>query len=522
MDKLTTSQFLSSLQKRQISIGVKDGRLQINAPAGAIDSQLHAELLRRKPELLAFLKASTSFYQPLTPRETDSGRIPQTPAQQGLWLVNHHDPGNVAYNIPEAFLIETEIDRVAIQNSINQLLARHQILRTGFFEEDGDLFQSISEEAEADVEFIDLSSFPEHERDQRLRDMIGEQARKPFDLKRPPLLRVVLFQLHQQKHALYWCIHHIVADRKSLDVLLEELIALYQAATGSEPANLPDNSLQYADYAVWSTKRMNSEAIEKQIRYWKRKLTGTPPFLELPHTHPYPKRRTSWGAALPFAIPDSLRKSLDQLGLEERATPFITFLATLALLLHLSSGAEDFCIGSPITNRTDMVTERMIGPFVNMLAFRCQLTPEHTFREILRRIRDTAIEAYDNSEVPFQKLVRALKPDRRSGRSPIFQVMLGFESYQPTTRVLRQINTNPGTARYDLTLNLIENGREITGSFEYCTDIFDESDIKNLIGKFAIVLKIAEQPDRPISSFQLDGPYSKITIDEPKAESAKY
>jgi hypothetical protein len=504
MDKLTISQFLSFLQKRQIRIGAKDGRLQIKAPAGAIDSQLHAELLRRKPDLLAFLEASSS-YQPLTPRGTDSGRIPQTPAQQGLWLINHHDPGNVTYNIAEAFLVETEVDRVAIQKSINQLLVRHPILRTGFYEEDGDLFQSISEEAEADVEFIDLSVFPEQERDQRLRDMISEQARRPFDLKRPPLLRFVLFRLHKQRHALYWCIHHIVADRKSLDVLLEELIALYQAATGSEPASLPDNSLQYADYAFWLAKRMNSDAIEKQIRYWKRKLTGAPPFLELPHTRPYPKQRTSWGAALPLTIPDSLRKSLDRLGLEEHATPFITFLAALALLLHLSSGAEDFCIGSPITNRTDVATERMIGLFVNMLTFRCQLTPEHTFREMIRRVRDTAIEAYDNSEVPFQKLVRAIKPDRRSARSPIFQVMFGFESYQPTTGALRQINTNPGTARYDLTLNLLEKGRETVGSFEYCTDIFDESDIKNLIEKFAIVLKIAEQPDRPISSFQLDG-----------------
>ena len=177
----------------------------------------------------------------------------------------------------------------------------------------------------------------------------------------------------------------------------------------------------------------------------------------------------------------------------------MTYLAALALLLHLYSGSEDFCIGSPITDRRQVATERMVGLFLNMLAFRCQLTQEYSFREILRRTRDTALEAYDHSEVPFQKLVRALKPDRRFQRSPIFQVTLGFESYLQTEEDSLQIHTEPGTARYDLTLNLAETRGGISGSFEYCTDLFDENDIVNLAQGLAIVGEAAREPDQSIS-----------------------
>ena len=499
MNKLTNSQFLELLSRRNIRIHSKDGRLQISAPTGAIDSQLHAELVRRKSDLLTLLENTESPAQPLSARPEDGQRIPQTPAQQGLWLIEHHEPGNVAYNIPEAFLINTHVELIALQEAVNRLLTRHEMLRTSFHEDDGDLFQSVSAEARTGVGFTDLSSLPEANRDQILRKLIREYARQPFDLRRPPLARFHLFRLDEHKHVLFLNIHHIISDRKSVDVIREELVALYQETISTEPANLPELPVQFADYAIWMTKQMDGKAIEKQIGYWKRKLAGSPPFLELPHRNPYPKKRTSWGATLPVTIPVSLRALLNKVAMEENATPFMTYLTVLALLLYLYSGSEDFCIGSPITDRRHVATERMVGLFLNMLTFRCQLTQEYSFREVLRRVRQTALEAYDNSDVPFQKLVRALKPDRRFQRSPIFQVTFGFESHLHTSIDLLQIHTEPGTARYDLTLNLEENRDGISGSFEYCTDLFEESDIVKLAQGLAIVQEVAREPDQSIS-----------------------
>jgi non-ribosomal peptide synthetase component F len=501
MDKLTNLQFLDLLYQKNIQISIKDERLQISAPTGVLDAQLRAELARRKPDLLAFLektKASTEF---IAPRAKDAVRIPQTPIQQGFWLIDHYQPGNVAYNIPEAFLLETPADIGVLQKAVNELLRRHEILRTSFHEQDGDLFQSVSVEAPTVVGSTDLSSYPEAECHRELQRLIREQARQPFDLKQPPLIRFHLFLLDHQRSVFFLNIHHIIADRKSVNILYEELMALYRARAENKTADLPLLSVQYADYALWAANQMNTELIEKQLRYWKRKLAGIPPFLELPHSRPYPQTRTSWGATIPLTIPASLQDSLKKIGREESATPFMTFLAAFAMLLYIYSGSEDFCIGSPATLRKQASMEQMVGVFVNMLTFRCQPTQENNFRKFVRQIRNTALEAYDNSDLPFQKLVSSMKPDRRSQRSPVFQILFGFEPYVQRTGQIAQIDTEPGTARYDLTLNLAETGAGISGSIEYCTDIFDEGDIRKLIQGLSMVEAIALEPNRQLSEF---------------------
>jgi non-ribosomal peptide synthetase component F len=245
--------------------------------------------------------------------------------------------------------------------------------------------------------------------------------------------------------------------------------------------------------------------LEGQLKYWKRKLAGMPPFLDLPHSRPYPALRTSWGAALPLEIPDNLQVALKQLGHEDGTTPFLVFLAMFALLLYIYSGSEDFCIGSPITLRKQDETERMVGVFVNMLAFRCQLTPEMSFREFLKQIRQTAVEAYDNSDLPFQKLVSAFKPDRRSQRSPIFQVLFGFESSAQRTGSAFQIDTEAGTARYDLTLNVVDTADKTFASFEYCTDLFDVTDIEEICKGLSVIQKMVLYPDQELSQFITPG-----------------
>ncbi|MBS1799653.1 MAG: hypothetical protein JSS95_07475 [Acidobacteria bacterium] len=499
MEKLTDQQFLDVLQKKNILVSAKGQQLQVNAPAGAMDEAFRAEILRRKPDLMLLLERASVSNQPIEARAKDA-RAPLTPLQQGLWLLDHHQPGNVAYNIPEAFIVESKIDVEVLKQAVHQLLMRHEILRTSFHEQDGDLFQLVSEETEASVGLTDLALYSQTERVNLLNRLIREQARLLFDLRKAPLVRFHIFSLSGQQSVFFLNIHHIIADRKAVDVLREELMAFYAAILRGVPAELPPLPVQYGDYALWAEKQMTSDLMERQLKYWKRKLAGLAPFLNLPHSHPYPQTRTSWGATMRIEIPASLLDDLKKLGHQEGASSFMMFMAVFAALLHLYAEAEDFCIGSPSTLRKQALTERMVGVFVNTLPFRCQITQESTFRELVKQIRKTALEAYDNSDIPFQKLVSVLKPDRKPQRSPIFQVLLGYET-NSTAPGQQQIDTAPGTARYDLTLNLYENAANVTGSIEYCTDLFDVKDIERLAEGLSIVEKAAREPDSSLSRF---------------------
>jgi hypothetical protein len=500
MEKLTDLQFLDLLYQKNIFVSVKDERLQINAPAGAMTEALRAELVRRKSNLLALIENAKVSNQPIEPR-AKGARIPLTPLQQGLWLLDHHHPGNVAYNIPEAFGIEIPIDVGVLQQAVHQLLMRHEILRTSFCEQDGELFQIVAPDAEVVVGVTDLTSCPPEERETSLRELIREHARRPFDLTKAPLVRFHVFLLSNRQSVFFLNIHHIIADRKAIDVLREELMELYRACLNGESANLSAISVQYGDYALWAETQMTSEIVERQLKYWKRKLTGVPPFLDLPHSLPYPQERSSWGTTTAVEISVPLQGWLKKIAQEEGASTFMASMAVFAILLHIYSGAEDFCIGSPSTLRKQSLTERMVGVFVNTLPFRCQITEESTFRELVKQLRKTALEAYDNSDIPFQKLVSSLKPDRKSQRSPIFQVLLGFETGNAMTGSARQIHTEPGTARYDLTLNLYESDGHVSGSIEYCTDLFTESDIQRLLDGLSIVGRLASKPDTQFSEF---------------------
>ena len=503
MQELSTYQFLKLLKQHSVQVRAKDGRLQIIAPTGALDAQLRAELARRKGDLLAtFLDNEVASPTPALIRVDRTSKIPLTYAQQGMWLVDHLNPGNATYNIPEAFVLQETADQRVLQKAVDELLDRHETLRTTFYEEDGELFQRISSKARTAVDFTDLSSLPEHDRDRTLYKLIRQEARKPFNLQQAPLVRFHLFRLAAQKDVIFINIHHIISDRRSLIILREELPILYQAAARNAVASLAPLPIQYADYAVWATKQLASEAIEKQTRYWMGQLANLPASLELPSGRPYPKQRMPWGATTPIVITESLRGTLNTIGQEEGASIFMTLLTAFAALLYRQTGCLDFCIGSPFTHRKLVETEPIIGLFVNMLVLRCKIEEGDSFRALLRRTRNTALEAYENSDVPFQQLVRALKVDTRSQRSPLFQIMFGFDNDIPTSRDESgslQINTNPGTARYDLTLQLGNTVDGIVGEFEYCTDLFDKPSILLMSQQFSELLnEVAQQPDAPL------------------------
>jgi len=497
--ELSSAEFLALLGRKNIRLQARDGQLTVNAPAGLLDDGLRAELRRRKAELLTLVGTpkEVSPRPPLLPAQR-SGRIPMTASQQGMWLIDHFEPGNAAYNIPEAFLLSSTVDLEILQRSVDLLLARHEILRTGFHEEDGELYQAIAGETHAEVGFTDLGSLTETEAAARCRALIREHAQRPFDLRIPPLARFHVFRVRADRDVLFVNVHHIIADLQALFILREELMVCYRAFAAKVTPDLPALPLQYADYAVWAEEQLRGGRMDGQIQYWREKLAGLPPFLELPVSGPYPEKRSSAGAKAAFAVPSAVRERLSRVGRECGATPFMTFLAAFAVLIARFSGQHDFCIGSPVTQRTQAETQRMIGLFMNMAAFRVQIADDDSFRDVVRQVRATALEAYEQRDVPFQTLVRALRFNRRSPRSPIFQVMFGFEPARAADPGLVQFDSAPGTARYDLSLLLIESADGgINGDLEYRTDIFKEAEAAALAARFVELLEdVQDDPDR--------------------------
>ena len=505
MHELSDSQFLDLLAQRSIQISLRDGRLHVSAPRGTVDPHLHAELARRKPYLLKALQAADAAPRPnaLGPMPRD-GKIPQTHAQQGIWLIDHFAPGNVAYNIPQAFAVEGAIDPQILQAAVDRVLARHESLRTFFYEDEGDLLQAVSNDAPAHLGFTDMSGIAVPDQDRELDRLIRGLSQQPFDLEHPPLVQFHLFRLANERHVIFFNIHHIIADARSLIILRKELAAFYEAIVRNQTAALPVLSIQYPDYAIWADRQLSGNAMARHLEYWKQKLAGAPPYFELSLSRPYPEQRTAWGDTVSIVIPQSVHDALNGIARQEGATLFMLLLAAFAILLHHHSGKEDFCLGSPFTYRKQVETESLIGLFVNMIVLRCQLDGRQNFREFLRRVRTTALEAYEHGELPFQELARALKPDLRSRRSPLFQIMFAFDADNGSrSDEMAQLDINPGTAKYDLTLQLHETPEEISGWFEYCTDLFDAAAVEQLSAQFLSLLgQIARQPDQPIAAME--------------------
>jgi hypothetical protein len=527
--ELTTVAFVALLAEKGIEIHERAGRLTVSATSGVVDDLLRAELKRRKGDLLKLFttEKEAPHKSPLLPAKRE-GRIPLTMSQQGIWLVDHFEPGNVAYNIPEAFIC-SRLDLGNVQKTLDLLVARHEIFRTGVHEEDGSLYQSIAPEAHTIVGLTDLSSLPEAEAELQSRALIREYARLPFDLRHPPLLRFHIFRLTPIRDIVFLNIHHIIADRQAILVFREEFMDAYQALAANTTPKLPPLSLHYADYAVWAAEQLLSSRMKTQIEYWKQKLNGLPPQLELPLSHPYPSQLTGEGDTVFFELPASVREAIGQIGRDAGATPYMTFFAAFALLLGRFSGQHDFCIGSPVTQRTQVETQRMIGIFMNMVPFRVQLDSQQSFRDLVRQVRVTALEAYEHSDVPFQTLVRALRFNRRSLRTPIFQVMFGLDPATPSSLDVTQIDTRPGTARYDLSLVLTDStAGTLSGFLEYRTGLFDRAEIARLAKQFVDLLgEVAEAPDRacfsvpPIAVVEESVPPSKSPSSEASNESPR-
>ncbi|MGE3267196.1 MAG: amino acid adenylation domain-containing protein [Chloroflexota bacterium] len=440
-------------------------------------------------------------------RRPFTGPSPLSFAQQRLWLLDQVEAKSAAYNIALASRLTGPLNGEALRMALDALVDRHEILRTSFRSEGGNPVQVISDTRSASLAHVDLSACDVGEREAALQASIAAESRRPFDLARGPLLRATLIRLGDDEHVLVLVMHHIVSDGWSLGILHRELTALYCAyAEGRLPA-LRELPIQYADFARWQRDRLQGDELERHLAYFREQLAGAPLVLELPTDRLRPRSQSFRGAGIGRQLSPRLTKLLRALGHHENATLFMTLLAAFATLLHRYSGLDDILVGSPFAGRTRGELEHLIGLFVNTVVLRTDLSGDPTFRELLGRVRETTLGAHGHQDLPFEKLVEVLQPDRDSSRSPVVQVMFALQTVpaeaSAQTRLL-QSSVDTGTSKFDLTLFVTETDDRLSCWFEYCVDLFDAASIERMARHFEVLLEgIVTNPDRRLSELPL-------------------
>ncbi|HKV12552.1 MAG TPA: amino acid adenylation domain-containing protein, partial [Thermoanaerobaculia bacterium] len=411
-----------------------------------------------------------------------SGPLPLSFSQRRLWFLDRLEPGSALYNIPAPLRIEGALDAGRLARALGEVIRRHESLRTTFPAIDGDPRQVVAEPADAVLPVIDLRGLPEE-----VRRQVEAEARRPFDLAAGPLLRTTLLRTGEEEHVLLLTLHHIVADAWSLDVLLRELFALY------EGASLPEPVLQIADVAVWQQRWLSGEALEERLAFWRERLEPAPEPLPLPADHPRPAVPTHRGALLSRPLSPELSAGLRALGRREGVTPFMLALAALDTLLLRYTGQEDLAVGTAVANRNRAETEGLIGFFVNTLVLRASLAGDPPFRSLLKTVRETALAASAHQDLPFDLLVEELRPERHLSRTPFFQVMLNVyaarhESVQPRGLRISALGVDTGTAKFDLTLTVLDAEPALALSLEFAADLFETPTAARLLGHLETLL----------------------------------
>ncbi|HEU4558917.1 MAG TPA: amino acid adenylation domain-containing protein, partial [Longimicrobium sp.] len=465
----------------------------------------------------ALRQGGSHVLPPVVPVDRDRP-LPLSFAQERLWFLDRLEGGSAAYNLPAALRLGGELDVDALERTLAEIVRRHETLRTVFREVEGGAVQVIAPFASFDLPVEDLSGIPEAAREAEVRRRTAENAARPFDLAQGPLFRATLLRVMAEEHVLLLCIHHIVSDGWSTGVLHRELGALYAAFAGGEPDPLPQLPVQYADYAVWQREQLQGEVLDRQIGYWKEQLAGAPALLELPTDRPRPPVQSHHGAREPFDLSRSLLDRLQALGRSEGATLFMVMLGAFQLLLSKYSGSEDVVVGSPIAGRTRREVEELIGFFVNTLVLRTDLSGDPSFREVLRRVREVTLGAYEHQEVPFERLVSELQPERSLSHSPLFQVMFTLQNVDRSGSGLaglrmEGVGAEVETTKVDLALTAVPHEDGVGGALEYSTALFDRSTARRMLEHLERILEqVAANADVRLSQLELLGEAERALV----------
>jgi amino acid adenylation domain-containing protein len=441
-------------------------------------------------------------------RNAGSEASPLSFVQERQLFLELLDPNTAVNNLCICVRIDGWLDLARLELSANRLLARHDVLRTTFDLDHGRAVARIAPAVDIGLEVVDLQDRADERLTEALR-LAEREAGHPFALDRPPLLRVRMFRLAPDAHVMLVVVHHTIADGWSLGVFLRELFAVYEALRERPNAELAPLPIQYADYAAWQRESLRGASIERPLRYWKRQLDGELPVLELPTDRPRPARQTFAGKCHRIHLPADLARDLKTLSRRQDATPFMTLVAAFQTLLHRWCGEDDILVGTPTAGRTLPETEELIGAFINTLVLRTTLSGNPSFADLLARVRAVALAAYAHQELPFEKLVAELKPQRDLSRTPIFQVLFILQNTPlPSLHVpglsLSLLPVDRGAAQFDLTLSVTEVADGLDAAFEYNSDLFDASTIERLAGGFRLLLADAvAHPAKPISQLAL-------------------
>ncbi len=519
---MNIEQFLAHLHSLEVKLWLEDNtKLHCSAPDEVLTPELTAELKARKPEIIAFLQEANLVVQKTVtsiPNTSRTNKIPLSFAQQRLWFLEQLQPGSSTYHIPIAVRLTGSLNVEVLQQVINNIIQRHEVLRTNFTTIDQELIQVISPSRELVINLINLQFIPKTEQETKVKQIAIEEARKPFDLEQDLLLRVTLLKLDETEYVILLTMHHIISDGWSMEVLVKEIATLYAAFSQNLPSPLTPLEIQYADFAVWQREWLQGEVLETQLGYWKQQLGGTLPVIQLPTDFPRSRVQSFRADTVSFKLPSEISDKLKSIAKAEGATLFMTLLAGFKVLLYRYTGQGDIVVGSPIANRNRAELEGLIGFFVNTLVLRTDLSQNPTFQEILRRVRQVTWDAYEHQDLPFEKLVEELHPERDLSYNPLFQIKFRLEN-PPTEKIeipgltlssLGQVNP---TAKLDLSLDMYETPDGLVGGFEYNKDLFAETTIKRMVGHFCTLLEgITNQPNQRIGNLPLLTPSEQQQI----------
>lgn len=524
---MNTLEFLSYIQSLDVKLYVKGEQLRCNAPKGVLTPALQSELSERKAEILTLLRkvdlAAHSKILPILPVSRDVD-LPLSFSQQRLWFLAQLEPYSAVNNMFYAFRLNGLLNVSVLERSLKEIVRRHEILRTTFQVVDGQPFQVVSPDVELNLKLVNLRELSEIEQRTETQRFMNDERSQPFDLVNGPLFRIKLLHLAEDSYKLLLTIHHIVFDGWSLSLFLREFAALYKAFLKGKPSPLSELPIQYVDFTIWQREWLQGEVIESQLSYWKQQLGADLPVLQLPTDHPRPLIQGHCGEHQTLVLPQNLTERLNTLSHQEGVTLFMTLLSAFKTLLYLYTGQEDIIIGTPIAGRSRVEIEELIGFFINTLVFRTNLSSNPSFQELLSRIREVALGAYAHQDLPFEKLLEELQPERDLSKTPLFQVFFNMLNF-PDIHIklpgltIEKLALPEIWSKFDLTLYINEKNHRIHLNLVYNTELFRKDRMIEMLEQYRCLLsQIVEKPDKRISHFSMVTPTAQAILPDPSEE----
>ncbi|MCY7322472.1 MAG: condensation domain-containing protein, partial [Phormidesmis sp. CAN_BIN36] len=519
IEPMTLDTLLSELRQRNVTLWMEGDRLRYRAAKDRLTPDLLVQMKTQKLDIIAFLNRATSSSSqlpPIVPIDRH-GSVPLSFAQQRFWFLHQFEPNSSSNNMPVVVRFTGTLNRAALERSVQAVVQRHEVLRAKFPSVAGQPTQVIDPHVTLTLPVTDLQHLPELERDREAVRLATEEAHRPFDLENGPILRVLLLVLSPQEHLFVWNMHCMICDGASSDVFYQDLVAFYTAFSAGQPDPLAPLPIQYADFAHWQRQWLQGEVLETQLKYWKQKLSGHLTLLQLPFDRPHAVAiQTHRGDRAACMLSTGLNTALTTLSQQAGSTLFMTLLAAFQVLLHRYSRQDDLLISFASAGRGQIETERLLGFFSNTLLLRTDFRGKLTFRQLLQRVRESSLEAYDHQDLPFEKLIEEIRPESNQSLLPLFQVKFALNPPWSKGRGMGAVQLPDltitslfgyiyhGQTKYDLILVMREQDEGLGMVFDYNADLFDPETIARMLGHFQTLLEgIVANPDQLIAELPL-------------------